>query len=282
MNAMDLKATDVVVDLVIRYGFQLLGALIILAVGVMLARWAGRLIERRTAVRSMEPPMRTLIVRCVRIVVLLFAVVIALDKFGFQVAPLVAGIGVAGIGIGIALQGVLGNIVAGLSIIFTKPFRVGEYIELVGVQGQVATIELFSTTLLHPDLSRVIIPNRKIVGEVLHNYGTIRQISLAVSVPLATDLGAALVAAGEVVARNPRVLAEPAPVIGVVEVSERAAVIGARPWVKVPDVGAATVELNRALVEEFRTRRIDLGAVREIRLLDAARAAAVSAPPARP
>jgi small conductance mechanosensitive channel len=282
MNAMDLKATDVVVDLVIRYGFQLLGALIILAVGVMLARWAGRLIERRTAVRSMEPPMRTLIVRCVRIVVLLFAVVIALDKFGFQVAPLVAGIGVAGIGIGIALQGVLGNIVAGLSIIFTKPFRVGEYIELVGVQGQVATIELFSTTLLHPDLSRVIIPNRKIVGEVLHNYGTIRQISLAVSVPLATDLGAALVAAGEVVARNPRVLAEPAPVIGIVEVSERAAVIGARPWVKVPDVGAATVELNRALVEEFRTRRIDLGAVREIRLLDAARAAAVSAPPARP
>lgn len=270
-----MKAMDIVVDLVIRYGFQLLGAVIVLAVGAILARWAGRLVERRSAARGMEPPMRALIVRCVRIVVLLFAVVIALDKFGFQVAPLVAGIGVAGLGIGIALQGVLGNLVAGLSIIFTKPFRVGEYVELVGVQGQVATIELFATTLLHPDLSRVIIPNRKIVGEILHNYGTIRQVRLTVSVPLSTDLGAALVAASDVVARNPRVLAEPAPVIGVAQVTGGAAVIRAQPWVKVADVGAATAELNRALVEEFRTRRIDLGAAHQIRLVDGARVGGV-------
>ena len=81
--------------------------------------------------------MRLLIVRVLRIVVMLFAVVVALDKFGFQIAPLVAGIGVAGLGIGIALQGVLGNVVAGLSIIFTKPFRVGEYIEIAGVRGDV-------------------------------------------------------------------------------------------------------------------------------------------------
>jgi len=116
--------------------------------------------------------MRKLIVRVVRMVVLLFAVVVALDKFGFQIAPLVAGIGVAGLGIGFALQGVLGNMVAGLTIIFTKPFRVGEYIEIVGVHGDVAAIELFSTTLVHTDRSRIIVPNRKIVGEILHNFGT--------------------------------------------------------------------------------------------------------------
>ena len=91
--------------------------------------------------------MRGLIVRVLYIVVMLFAIVVALDKFGFQIAPLVAGIGVAG-----------------LTIIFTKPFRVGEYIEIAGVRGDVASVELFSTTLLHPDRSRVIIPNRKIVG----------------------------------------------------------------------------------------------------------------------
>jgi small conductance mechanosensitive channel len=84
-------------------------------------------------------------------VVLMFTLVVALDKFGFQVAPLVAGIGVAGLGVGIALQGVLSNMVAGLSIILTKPFRVGEWISIVGVYGQVSAIELFSTTLAHPD-----------------------------------------------------------------------------------------------------------------------------------
>jgi len=83
--------------------------------------------------------------RVLRITVMLFAVLVALDKLGFQVAPLVAGIGVAGIGIGFAVQGVLGNVVAGLTIIFTKPFRVGEYVEIVGVRGDVAAVELFST-----------------------------------------------------------------------------------------------------------------------------------------
>ena len=146
-------AKDIVVDLAIRYGFQVLGALVILAAGAIVGRWLGSLIDRRLQARAMEPPMRVLIVRVLRIVVMLFAVVVALDKFGFQIAPLVAGIGVAGLGIGIALQGVLGNVVAGLSIIFTKPFRVGEYIELAGVLGDVASIELFCTTLLHPDRS---------------------------------------------------------------------------------------------------------------------------------
>src|SRR5712692_9994091 len=85
-------------------------------------------------------------------------------------------------------QGVLSNLVAGLTIIFTKPFRVGEYVEMVGVQGQVEVIELFTTTLTHPDRSKVVIPNRKIVGEVLHNYGTIRQLDMSVGVAYDTNL----------------------------------------------------------------------------------------------
>ena len=126
------SARDLTIDLAIRYGFQVLGALVILGVGLALAHWLGGLTDRWLRRQTMEPPLRTLTVRVVRVVVLLFTLVVALDKFGFQIAPLVAGIGVAGLGIGIALQGVLSNVVAGLSIIFTKPFRVGEYIALAG------------------------------------------------------------------------------------------------------------------------------------------------------
>src|SRR4029450_10995636 len=157
---------DLLVDLAIRYGFQVLGALVILGVGAMIAGWLGRITDQRLQARAMEPPLRMLAVRTLKLVVMLFAVVVALDKFGFQIAPLVAGIGVVGLGIGIALQGVLGNLVAGLSIILTKPFRVGEFIQIVGVQGEVAVIELFSTTLRHADRSRVSIPTRTLVGEV--------------------------------------------------------------------------------------------------------------------
>src|SRR5439155_1344275 len=84
---------------------------------------------------------------------------------------------------------------AGLTIIFTKPFRVGEYVEIVGVRGDVAAIELFSTTLVHADRSRVVIPNRKLVGEILHNFGNTRQLHLTITVPHAADVTAALTAA---------------------------------------------------------------------------------------
>jgi small conductance mechanosensitive channel len=138
-------------------------------------------------------------------VVLLFTLVVALDTFGFQIARLVAGIGVAGLGIGIALQGVLSNVVAGLTIIFTKPFRVGEFISLLGVHGEVVAIELFSTTLVHPDRSHVVIPNRKIVGEILHNFHAMRQLTLTVRVPYDADLGAVISAARAVTVGHPRV-----------------------------------------------------------------------------
>src|SRR5919197_1593310 len=138
------------VDLAVRYGFEVLGAIVILVAGVFVGRWVGALVEAQLARHELEPPMKQLISRVTRVVVMLFALVVAIDKLGFQIAPLVAGIGVAGLGIGIALQGVLSNIVAGLSIIFTKPFKVGEYIEIAGERGDVAAVELFSTTLLHP------------------------------------------------------------------------------------------------------------------------------------
>jgi small conductance mechanosensitive channel len=268
-------AQNIVLDLVIRYGFQVLGALVILGVGLLLGRWLGRLADQQLQARAMEPPMRILIVRAIRIVVLLFAAVVALDKFGFQIAPLVAGIGVAGLGVGFALQGVLGNMVAGLSIIFTKPFRVGEYIEIAGVRGDVTTIALFSTTLVHADQSRVIIPNRKIVGEILHNFGTMRQLHLLVTVPLGTDVGLALAAATDVVTRNTRVLKDPAPVVGIAQMTDTGIRIGVNPWVRVPDVGPAEGELYRSLTEHFRGRGIRLGlGAADVRLVNGAQVAA--------
>jgi small conductance mechanosensitive channel len=263
-----MTAKDITLDLIIRYGFQVLGALIILVVGVLLARWVGNLTKRWLAPRVKEPPMLLLMVRTIRILVLALALLVALDKFGFQIAPLVAAIGVAGVGVGFAFQGVLGNIIAGLSIIFTKPYRVGEYIELLGVHGQVITIELFSTTLIQLDESRVVIPNRKIVGEILHNYGTIRQLHLKVGVAYDTNLDEAFGIAEEIVAANPSVLTEPAPVIGVSELAASSVTLSIQPWVAVRDVVTARAELYQAILERFRARKIDIPfPQREVRLL---------------
>jgi len=266
---------NIPIDLVIRYGLQILGAIAVLAVGFLLAKWAGNLTHKALLKQEMEPPVRTLLVRVVKIVVLAFTLVVALDQFGVQVAPLIAGIGVAGIGLGIALQGVLRNVMAGLSIIFTKPFRVGEYIELVGVYGQVTTIDIFSTILTHADRSRVVIPNHKIVGEILHNYGAMRQLNLTVGVGYASDLNQALAIAHEVADHNPRVLKDPAPLIGISVLADSAITISMQPWVSVADYNAAQAELYQAIVERFRARRIDIPfPQREVRLLNGSLAGA--------
>jgi small conductance mechanosensitive channel len=267
-----MNVQTLLVDLAIRYGFQVIGALVVLLAGFMVGRWIGSLIDQRLERQRMEPPMRMLIVRAIRVVILLFALVMALDRFGFSIAPLVAGIGVAGLGVGFALQGVLGNLMAGLTIIFTKPFRVGEHISVVGVYGDVASIELFSTVLVHPDRSRVIIPNRKIVGEILHNFGVTRQVSTSLTLPSDADLELALATAREVVEASPRVLKDPAPFIGISEVGPGGIVLTAKPWVGVPDAIVSPAELHQALVERFRAKRIAMAVPRrDIRLLDGAR-----------
>ena len=270
---MDIGSINtMVIGLAVQYGFQVLGALVMLAVGAIAGKWVAGAVDRSMARHQFEPPIRRLTSRVAFLLVMLLAGVMALDRFGFQIAPLVAGIGVAGLGVGIAMQGVLSNVVAGLTIIFTKPFKVGQYIAIVGVHGEVSTIELFSTTLIHADQSKVIVPNRKIVGEILHNFGTMRQIHLSVAVPHGSDLAAVLAHCREVVGTNARVLPQPAAVVGVAQIEPTGVRIGVNPWVRVPDVVAAEAEIYRALVERFGSAGIGVPLPRqEIQLVNSGR-----------
>jgi small conductance mechanosensitive channel len=139
---------------------------------------------------------------------------------------------------------------------------------MLGVEGEVVTIDLFTTRLSHPDRSIVIVPNRKIVGEILHNYGAIRQVEVVVGVSYATDLNRALAAAHEVLQRNPRILAEPAAVVRVIAAADSSINIAVQPWVNVPDYIPAIGEINKGLVEKFREAQIEIPfPQREIRII---------------
>lgn len=256
------------IELSLRYAPRLFTALLILAIGVLVARQANRLAQRFLSRRELEVSLAKLIGRMAGLLVLLVFVMMALQNLGVELLPLLASLGVVGVGAGLAMQGVLSNLVAGLTIILSQPFRVGEYISVIGVEGQVESIELFTTTLLHTDRSQVVIPNRKLVGEVLHNYGKLRQLSLQVGVAYATDLPRALLLIRAVLSQNPRVLAEPAAVVGVGQLGESAIQIAVRPWVAVPDYVDAIGELNQALVEACRSQAIKLALPQqEVRLL---------------
>jgi small conductance mechanosensitive channel len=262
------KVKSTAIDMAMQFGPKLVVAIIIIAAGVYAGGWVAKGLLRGLRKFELEPPVRDLLVRIVRLLVVGLFAIMALQNLGVQLLPLIAGIGVAGAGIALAMQGVLGNLVAGLTIIFTKPFRVGEYISILGVEGNVQTISLFNTTLGHPDQSRVVIPNRKIVGEILHNYGKIRQVDLVVGVTYDTDLNRALAEIKEVLQVNPHVLKEPAPVIAVSVLSDSSIDIAVKPWTNVPDFPVAGGEIYKAIVERFRERGVAMPFPQlEVRLL---------------
>lgn len=251
------QAQNTLIDLGIKFGPKVVVAILILVVGFYAGRWVGGVFNRWLGKLQLEPPVRLLLVRLSRLMVVGLFLIMALQNLGVELLPLIAGLGVAGAGVALAMQGVLGNLAAGLTIIFTQPFRVGEYVAIVGVEGQVDEIDLFSTKLSHADCSVVIVPNRKIVGEILHNYGHIRQLDLRVAIARADDLERALTAIAEVVKANSRVLREPAAFIGVMTLADASIGIAVKPWVKAPDYGSVGAEINLAIIEKIRAAGVD-------------------------
>jgi small conductance mechanosensitive channel len=263
-----MRATAI--DLTLRFGPKLLTALLMLAIGSMVARWLAKWLEQALQHIEMEPPVRVLLVRIGRVAVVGLFAIMALQNLGVELLPLIAGLGIAGAGVALAMQGLLGNLLAGLTIILTKPFRVGEYIGIVGEEGMVDSITLFQTILTHPDRSRVVIPNRKITGEILHNYGQIRQLDVTVGVAYDTDMNLALALVQDVLSANPCVLQDIAPVIGVSLLADSSVNIAIKPWVSVKDFGPAAREVNKAVLETFRARGISIPLPqREVRMLGA-------------
>ena len=257
---------DTAMDMAVRFAPKVFAAAVILVAGYLAGRWAGRFIGRAVARFHLDPPVRTLLQRIVHLLVVGLFLIVALQNLGIELLPLIAGLGVAGAGIALAMQGVLSNVAAGLTIIFTRPFRVGEYISIVGNEGEVLEVSLFNTILGHADKSKVVIPNRKIAGEILHNYGNIRQLSLEITIAYDADVRAALAAMQEVLASSARVLKEPAAGTGVARFSDTGVVLGAWPWVAASDYVEVPGELNQAILAALHARRIAIAVPqREIR-----------------
>lgn len=268
-------AQNTAIDLALQFGPKVVVALLIMVTGFYVGRWVGRATDPMLVKLGLDETLRQLLIRIVRIAVLGLFAIMALQNLGVQLLPLLAGLGVAGAGIALAMQGVLGNLAAGLTIIFTRPFMVGEYISIADEEGTVDEIKLFNTVLSHPDRSRIVIPNRKIAGEILHNYGRLRQLDVIVGVAYDTDITLALQAIRDLLAAHPKILQEPEPVISVLTLADFRVQIAIRPWTSVEDFNNASSDITQAALETFRARGIAIPFPQhEVRLLDPARQSA--------
>jgi len=138
---------DMIIEFFVKYSFQVLGGLIVLFLGWLVAKNVANFITKLLEKKNVDVTVAKFIVGAVKMFIMVFAVIVALGKFGIEMAPFIAGISVIGIGLSFALQGPLSNYASGATLIFTKPFKVGDIIEVAGVTGEVLDLKMPRTEM---------------------------------------------------------------------------------------------------------------------------------------
>ena len=237
-------------------GPRLLGALLILLLGAWLAARLANFTQRALRRAKVDDTLGGFLRNLVYGVLIAVLVAMALAALGVSPAPMVAALGTAGLAIGLALQGSLSNLAWGVLLIMFRPFRVGDYVTAGGIDGTVQSINLMHTLLVLPDNREAIVPNAKVGSDAILNFNRLgtRRIDLKIGVGWRDDLEQATATLRQVLADEPRVLAEPAPGVWVDGIAGQTVTLVLRGWVKSPDVWATQTALLRAV-----KKRIDAG-----------------------
>jgi len=225
------KYMDLIIEFAVKYGFQVIYAIIILIIGLIIARWLSNMVVRVCEARKLDITLSRFLGNVVRLTVLAFVLIVVLGKFGIAMTPFVAAIGAVAFGSSLALAGLLSNYGAGLSIIITRPFVVGDTIKIQGVSGVVEEIGLATTRLSTEDGEQITIPNKHIVGEILINSFENKVVEMSIGISYDDDAQKAIDAIQTVLQNIPEIVTEPAPQIGIEEFADSSVNIGMRYWV---------------------------------------------------
>ena len=252
--------TDQTLTLATEYGLNLLAALITIIIGIWAARrTSGLLRDWLSRSSRIDQTLTPILAALVKYAILTLTVVVTLGNFGVETTSIIAVLGAAGLAIGLALQGTLSNVAAGLMILFLRPFKIGDWVEAAGVSGSVREIGLFTTTIDTFDNVFISVPNSAIWTSNIINharYGT-RRLDLDIGISYDADLDEAEAALMEL-AQDQRVLADPAPRFLVVSYGDSAINVRLRAYAEYDDFFDLFWDLNRRLKPVLDSRGIDI------------------------
>jgi small conductance mechanosensitive channel len=237
-------------ELFVTYVFDVLTVIVLLIGGWIVAGWARRAVERGLYhVKHMEGTIKPFIASGARYAVLIFVLIAVLAQFGVQTASIVAVLATAGLAVGLALQGTLSNVAAGMMLLFIRPLRAGEYVSAGGNSGTVTEVGLFVTILTTFDGIYVAVPNSQLWGTAITNYSRLptRMINFTVGIGYGDDIDHAQAVLRELVEGDERVLGDPAPQIIVTNLNSSSVDITIRCWLQRTEFWAYLWDLNKAV-----------------------------------
>ena len=256
-----LNVLNQAVDLAVQYGLDVVGALIILIGGWVAAGWVRRkllrVLERTPRV---DQTLRPVIANVVRYAILVFVLIAVLAQFGVQTTSIIALLAAGGLAVGLALQGTLQNIAAGIMLLFLRPFRVGDYIDAEGLAGTIEEIGLFTTQMRTYDGIYVEVPNGQLWNRAIRNYSRVeaRRLDLVVGIGYEDDIDKALAAMMDLLVKDERVNDDPEPQVMVKELGDSSVNLNLRCWIAPGDYWSLRFDLTKAIKQRLDAEGITI------------------------
>jgi small conductance mechanosensitive channel len=261
---MDQQIQDIlrmVYGVLATYGINVVGALVIIVVGFMAAGWVRRALDRAL---SRSGKMDATLVRffgsLVRYAIIAFVIIAALQRFGVEATSLVAVFGAAGLAIGLALQGTLSNVAAGVMLLMFRPFKIGDFVDIGGQAGTVKEVGLFTTELATGDNVKIIMPNGQIWGSAIKNFSAnpTRRVELMMGIDYGDNIDTAMATINRVIGEEPRALTDPESTVAVAELADSSVDIVVRVWVNAADYWGVRWDLTKKLKEQLEADGISI------------------------
>lgn len=247
-------------EVVIVFGLKVVAAIVILIIGIWLAKiiskWTVRIMERR----EVDPTLKSFASGIIKGALIAFVVIAAISKLGVETASFIAVLGAVGLAIGFALQGSLSNLAAGVMIILFRQIKVGQFIEGAGKMGTIQEIGIFATKLFSPDNRVIYIPNSQLISDPIINFSEndTRRVDLVFGIGYNDDIDKAKSVIQKIIDSDSRILKEPAPQIVVSELADSSVNFNVRPWVKSSDYWGLYWDLTENVKKRFDEEKISI------------------------
>jgi small conductance mechanosensitive channel len=242
------------------YGLKVVAAIAILVLGRIAAGIVRSIVRRLLRKSKVDETLVSFLASLTYVGVLAFIVIAAVAQLGVQTASFIAVLGAAGLAVGLALQGSLANFAAGVLMIIFKPFKVGDYITAGGASGSVEAIGIFTTELKSPDNRKIIVPNAKVTGDSIVNFSAKeqRRIDMIAGVSYSDDLAKVKQVLEGILSEDERILKDPAPTIGLLEMADSSINFAVRPWVKTADYWDVFFATQEKIKQRFDAEGISI------------------------
>ena len=273
LQSKTLEILELMTDVFVIYGLDVFGAIVILIVGWMASGWGRMVVQKALAkTNKVDAMVQAYVSNSTKYAILVFTILAVLDQFGLETTSFIAVLGAAGLAIGLALQGTLSNLAAGVMILIFRPFKIGEFIEGAGQSGTVKSVSLFLTYLNTSDNVVIILPNAQLWNAAIKNYSLnkTRRLDLMFGIGYRDDIDQAIVVINKILAADDRCHNDPATVVVVGNLGESSVDIIVRTWCASSDYSELKWGLLKTIKQRFDAEKISIPyPQREVHLIGA-------------